>query len=120
MALNNYLNRIERIDALIRQKRTGTPKELAEKLNISERWLYHFLEELKSELNCPIKYDRMRRSYIYEKRGRIIVGFENITLEEKSRVNGGFVKKKTNCIYLFSDQYLISTEKLLINFSLKK
>ncbi|WP_234570009.1 hypothetical protein [Rhodohalobacter sp. 614A] len=39
MALYNYLNRIERLDVLIRQKRTGPLKELAEKLGISERWL---------------------------------------------------------------------------------
>lgn len=66
MALYDYLNRIRRLDALIRQKRTGSPKELAEKLDISERWLYILLDELKTELDCPISYDRRRRSYVYK------------------------------------------------------
>lgn len=90
MALNNYLNRIEQLDALIRQKRTGSPKDLAVKLNISERWLYILLDELKTELDCPIRYSRHRRSYIYEKPGRIVIGFSS-ELEpwQMKNVNGG-------------------------------
>ena len=90
MALYDYLNRIERLDLLIRQKRTGPPKELAEKLDISERWLYTLLDELKTELDCPIQYSRRRRSYIYEKPGKIIIGFTS-ELEpwQKKKVSGG-------------------------------
>ena len=90
MALYNYLNRIERMDYLIRSKCTGSPKELAKKLNISERWLYIFLDELRTELDCPIRYDRKLRSYIYEKPGRVTIGFETeVDVEEMRRVSGG-------------------------------
>lgn len=75
MALYNYLNRIERLDSLIRHKCTGTPKELAKKLDISERWLYIFLDELKTDLGCPIRYDRKRRSYVYDEPGKVTIGF---------------------------------------------
>lgn len=90
MALYNYLNRIQRMDSLIRRKCTGTPKELAEKLDISERWLYIFLDELKTDLNCPIRYDRKRRSYVYEEPGKIMIGF-TAELEpwQMKKVSGG-------------------------------
>lgn len=90
MALYDYINRIERMDRLIRRKSTGPPKELAKKLNISERWLYIFLDELRSELDCPIKYDRRRRSYVYEVPGRIAIGFKSeMRKEELEKVSGG-------------------------------
>ncbi len=53
MSLYKYLNRIRRLDGMIRRKNTGPPPELARKLNISERWLYIFLDELREELDCP-------------------------------------------------------------------
>ncbi len=90
MALYNYLNRIHRLDALIRQKRTGPPKELAEKLDISERWLYNLLEELKTELDCPIRYDRRSRSYVYEKPGKVVIGFtKEMEPWQMRKVSGG-------------------------------
>lgn len=90
MALYDYLNRIERLDVLIRQKRTGSPQELAGKLGISERWLYIFLDELKTELNCPIKYDRRRRSYVYKLPGKISIGFVcEIGEQQLRKVSGG-------------------------------
>jgi hypothetical protein len=90
MALYSYLNRIRRLDALIRQKRTGPPKKLARKLGISERWLYFLLDELKTELECPIRYDRRRRSYIYEKPGKVMIGFtKEMGKQHLKKVSGG-------------------------------
>jgi hypothetical protein len=101
MALYNYINRIERMDTLIRRKSTGTPKELAEKLSISERWLYIFLDELRSELDCPIKYDRRRRSYVYEVPGRITIGFKSeMGNEELKKIAGGKNFKLFYSLYL--------------------
>lgn len=90
MALYNYLNRIERLDALIRQKRTGSPKELADKLGISERWLYTLMDELKTELGCPIRYDRRKRSYVYKKPGKVTIAFtQEIEPWRMKKVSGG-------------------------------
>lgn len=90
MALYDYLNRIEQLDGLIRKKRTGPPKELAQRLDISERWLYYLLEELKTELDCPIRYDRRKRSYIYETPGRLKIGFiRDAEPWQLEKVNGG-------------------------------
>ena len=101
MALYNYINRIERMDTLIRCKSTGTPKELAEKLNISERWLYIFLDELRTELDCPIRYDRRKRSYVYEIPGRVTIGFKTeIDTEDMKKVSGGINFKNYFSLYL--------------------
>ena len=102
MSLYIYLNRIQRLDSLIRQKRTGSPKELADKLGISERWLYSFLEEIREELDCPIRYNRLRRSYEYEKPGKVIIGFLNeseLDIDSMKRTNGGY---NFNSLYLYA------------------
>lgn len=104
MALRTYLNRIRRLDAMIRRKNTGPPEQLAQKLGISERWLYKFLRELREEFNCPIKYDYYRQSYVYEKRGRIMMGFKNLSHEQMKKISGG--KSEIKCIYLFTNEYL--------------
>lgn len=105
MGLYNYLNRINRLDMLIRNKRTGPPKELADKLNISERWLYTLLDELKTELDCPIRYDRKRRSYVYDEPGKVMIGFASeISSPQMRTVSGGrkfenLLSDAFHCIY---------------------
>lgn len=95
MSLYKYLNRIERLDALIRRKSTGPPKELARKLDISERWLYKLLGELREELDCPIEYDQYKQSYVYRVKGKMVIGFqENLTREEMRQTIGGFFIKR--------------------------
>jgi len=84
---------------MIRRKNTGPPEQLAQKLGISERWLYKFLRELREEFDCPIKYDYYRQSYVYEERGRIMMGFENLSNEKKENIIGGSHPNKLCCIY---------------------
>ncbi|MEL7832370.1 hypothetical protein [Fodinibius sp. Rm-B-1B1-1] len=100
MSLRTYLTRIRRLDAMIRRKSTGPPEELANKLDISERWLYKFLRELKEEFDCPISYDSCRQSYVYEEKGKIMVGFKNISADQQRKVGGGFLMKNRS-LYLF-------------------
>lgn len=100
MSLRKYLNRIRRLDALIRRKSTGPPEELADRLDISERWLYKFLRELREEFDCPIVYDHYRQSYVYEERGQIVVGFENLSNKKRREISGGF-SRKNQSLYLF-------------------
>ena len=75
MAFTDYIHRITRIDTLIRLKATGSPKELAEKIGVSERSLYEDLQQLKNDFGCPIAYSRSKRSYYYTKDGKITFGF---------------------------------------------
>lgn len=101
MSLNTYISRIKRLDDLIRRKSTGTPKELAEKLNISERWLYVLLEELREEFDCPIVYDRTKRSYKYSKNGRMMLGFKkDLGVKKMTDIYGGNTLKISLSLYL--------------------
>ena len=76
-------NLLERIDQLICMKSTGTPKELAEKLNISERTIYRLIKQLK-EMGAPIYFDDIRNSYCYDQKCTFSFKFEIITNELKS------------------------------------
>ena len=69
------IERLERIDQLVRLKATGTPKELAAKLDISESTLYEIFQMMK-EKNCPLIYDKIKQTYIYEKEGRLEMKFK--------------------------------------------
>lgn len=71
---HKLIERISRLDQLIRLKSTGTPKELSIKLDLSESTLYETLVIMK-HLGAPIKYDRFRRSYFYKVEGRIEIKF---------------------------------------------
>lgn len=74
MSAQKYIDRIRYIDTLIRTKATGPTKQLAKKLNLSERQTLEFLKEMK-ELGCPIKYSRKRQSYYYDAEGEVSISF---------------------------------------------
>ena len=60
-----------RIDEQIKTKQTGTPKQLAQKLEISERSIYYYVSFMQNEMNAPIVYDRKRETYMYEMKCKI-------------------------------------------------
>ena len=64
----NYMDirKIVRLHKLIKNQRTGSPKELAEKIGVSERSVYNYIGYMKIELNAPISYEEEKRSYCYE------------------------------------------------------
>ena len=64
-----YIKRIAILDRLIQIKGTGSPSKLAQKLNISERTLYEYLNLMK-DLGAPIEYCKMRGSYYYKEEGQ--------------------------------------------------
>ncbi|TSJ43047.1 HTH domain-containing protein [Mucilaginibacter corticis] len=59
-----YFDRLDHLNSLIRKKATGTPEQLAKKLNVSERTTFEYLDILKS-LGADIRYSRERQSYYY-------------------------------------------------------
>ncbi|MEZ4936661.1 MAG: hypothetical protein R2799_03620 [Crocinitomicaceae bacterium] len=70
-----YFDRLKKFDFLIRHGMTGSPKECAQKLEISKSRFYEFLEELDL-LDIPVEYDRSLKTYVYSKSGKLKLGFE--------------------------------------------
>jgi len=92
MNITDIKDKLERINKLIRLKATGTPKELAKKLNTTERTIYRIIKQLK-EMGCPIYYDNTRGSYCYEEEGKLIFKIESKntdieTIEEINKCGG--------------------------------
>lgn len=57
---------IIKIHELILVEFTGNPKNFADKLGISERTIYNYLEYMKTELHAPIIYNSLKKSYCYD------------------------------------------------------
>ena len=74
MKLIDKLERLERMDKLIALKATGTPKEFAKKICVSESTLYELLKVVK-ELGGEIHYCRTTQSYTYISPVRLSLGY---------------------------------------------
>jgi hypothetical protein len=74
--IHEALREIERIDALIRRRSTGTPDEMAKKLCISRSTWFEYLNVLRIELEFPIEYDYLNKTYFYEQEGIFTFGFK--------------------------------------------
>jgi len=65
MAIKQYLTLVERVDALIRRKATGNPKQMASNLGLSLRAWHYLRDELMEDLAFPIAYSRRMQTYYY-------------------------------------------------------
>lgn len=74
MSALRYIERLKRIDRLVKMKATGNPGQLARKIGISERSIYQYLNELR-ELGAPISYSFFDNSYIYLEEGGLDIQF---------------------------------------------
>ena len=86
MSIIKYLDRIKRMDDLIRRKATGTPDEFAERLDLSRSALMKYLKLLK-EINAPLEYDQYRRTYYYVFPCKLKIGCESKLLDDKELVH---------------------------------
>lgn len=87
MSLSHHIERIERIDKMIRHGRTGTPGEFASRIGVSESMLYYILNDLRA-LGAPIGYCRRRRTYRYTQPGAFKFGYE-LNAAERLSISGG-------------------------------
>ncbi|MCG8696953.1 MAG: hypothetical protein MI922_02775 [Bacteroidales bacterium] len=68
MDLIKHIERYKHIDYLIRLKKTGNPLEFAEKIGLSRRQLFYYLDELR-DFGLNIKYSNLLKTYYYEDSG---------------------------------------------------
>jgi hypothetical protein len=95
MTFFERLFKLEQLDQLIRLKATGSPRELARKLKISERSVYDLLTILKTA-GASINYNIDRGSYEYETEIKFCFRLVLPTLESK-KIQGG-----ENNLHIFS------------------
>ncbi len=66
MTFHEHRCLLQRMDALICRRATGSATDLADQLDISRASLYRYLDHLR-DAGAEIGYCRQRRSYYYEK-----------------------------------------------------
>jgi hypothetical protein len=71
------IDKLCRIDQLIRMKATGQPHELAYRLKVSPSTLYVYIDIMKKVLAAPIRYCYQSNSYVYDDEGKLYIGFKN-------------------------------------------
>ena len=89
-----FINKIERLKKMhkcILLSDTGTPKEFANKLNISRSQLYNLIDDLK-EFEAPIKYSKLNKTFYYEKEYDFQFNYSLIILSDdvSREIFGGF------------------------------
>ena len=62
MKYMDYARKLEALKYLAAHKQTGTPRSLAEKLEVSERTAERMVQQLRDD-GIPIRYNRFRSSY---------------------------------------------------------
>ncbi len=64
MQFAKYNDRLAHLENLIEKGGTGTPKQLAKQLQISERMVYRYINELK-DMGKPVIFCRIKKGYKY-------------------------------------------------------
>ncbi len=84
------IERLKQIHSLILTETTGTPRELAHRMHISERMVYHLIEQLR-DYNAAIRYNRSRKTYFYEDEFELNVkiSVSVISNDEVTQIFGG-------------------------------
>jgi len=75
MSLEKQIERLKYLDFLIQGKRTGTPAQLADKLNLSPRQTFEIIGKMKI-LGAPIEYCAFSRSYKYTENVFLEISFK--------------------------------------------
>ncbi len=74
MEFIRQIERLQLLNKLVKEQRTGKPEELAKRLGISRAKLYLMLDELRDE-GIEIRFSKRSNSFIYENCGGVSVVF---------------------------------------------
>ena len=64
MKVFSQLERLRKISRMIKSANTGSPKEFADELGLSESQFHRYIEELQ-EMGIPISYSRSRNDLLF-------------------------------------------------------
>lgn len=90
MPIKKYIDRLRRIDFLLRTKAADNINCLSKKLKLSRSSTLDYLKEMK-EMGFPIKFCNKRKVYYYNEDGKMTDSLfhKNISRDEMSKINGG-------------------------------
>ena len=90
MKFIDHIERINRLHELIKHRRTGTPVELARRLDLSQSMVFMVMEELKNK-GVPIEYSRQLKTYYYSRKYlmNINIDFRIVNEDEIEGFRGG-------------------------------
>lgn len=96
----DQLERLKRMNQLIKAECTGTPDEFSNRLGISRRQLYSDIEYI-NDIGVKISYSKNRRTFFYcnGHELEIMVSLKVISKETTRSINGGFLHKKLLCAF---------------------
>jgi hypothetical protein len=57
---------------LVEKERTGSAKLAADKVGVSERMIFNYVNILKNQLNAPINYNREKQSFVFSEEGQLL------------------------------------------------
>ncbi len=97
------LERLKRMNRLIKEGKTGTPEEFAARLRISPSHLYRCIEDMKG-LGAPVNFSRSRQTYYYEYDFDIKVSYsvQFMTENRVKSVIGGFSMRNSSLLFFES------------------
>lgn len=90
MEFIRQIERLQLLNKLVREQRTGSPEELANRLGVSRRQMYVYLEYLK-DMGVDIQFSRRLNSFVFtcEKQIYIDWRFEILEPSEMRKAIGG-------------------------------
>ena len=65
MSYADFLAKLEKLECQIKNENTGTAEELAEKLCVSRRTFFNYIELLKDR-GYKVKFCRYRKTYFFD------------------------------------------------------
>jgi len=88
------LERLQRINELIKAERTGSPEEFAEHLHISRRQLYEYIGFIK-DFGVDINYSKGRKTFYLSNGHELNINYciKVVSKQEAKKINGGFLKR---------------------------
>ncbi|MBB2146378.1 hypothetical protein GM921_12830 [Pedobacter sp. LMG 31464] len=102
MKIFEYIDRINLLHKLIKERRTGTPKVLARRMTLSKSRLFRVIEDLKLK-GVPIAYSRQSQTYYYTNNYKMNINLEFMPLdnEDAKEINGGYWISNKNLLNAF-------------------
>jgi len=75
MTILEQTEKMEYLNYLIKNKCTGSAKNLSKKLDVSIQSIYRLLDTMRN-MGCPIEYSKALNSYFYKTPGDICLKFQ--------------------------------------------